>query len=101
MTALSNTVLRENFEKRALELAHEFGIDVERYEELDELHRDFFESIGYVRVCSLMVIADLKRGRSERQLARKYCLSRDQIRDIKHNSRRGSSRRPRNMAVIG
>jgi len=74
------------FEKRAIELAHVFGIDVSEYAALDETHRHFFEAIGYVRVCSMMVISDLKNGRSERQLATKYSLSRDQIRTIKQNS---------------
>lgn len=75
------------FERRSLLLAKEFGVFAETFDELPEQFRDFFLIVGYVRVCSLLVISDLSKGRSERELARRYQLSRDQIRGIKENSR--------------
>ena len=70
------------FERRSLLLAKEFGVCAETFEELPEQFRDFFLIVG-----SLLVISDLSKGRSERELARRYQLSRDQIRGIKENSR--------------
>lgn len=75
------------FEHRAVQLASEFGTCVETFECLPPEFQEFFEIIGYTRVCSLLVISDLQKGRSERQLSIKYGLTRDQIRGIKSNSR--------------
>lgn len=77
----------EQFGKRSLQLAKEFGVCVETFEELPEQFKDFFNIIGYTRVCALLVISDLRKGRSENELARRYGLSRKQIRTIKENSR--------------
>jgi|JI9StandDraft_1071089.scaffolds.fasta_scaffold49112_6 hypothetical protein len=75
------------FERRSLQLAAEFGTCAETFDELPGQYQEFFLIIGYVRVCSLLVISDLGKGRSERQLATKYGLSRAQIERIKENSR--------------
>lgn len=79
--------IHEQFEKRSLLLAREFGMCAETFLELPEHFREFCQFIGYMRVCSLLVIADLHKGRSERQLARNYGLTRNQIRGIRENSR--------------
>lgn len=75
------------YEKRCLQLAKEFGVQSECYADLPERFKQFFEVIGYSRVCSLMVISDLSRGRSERSLATKYGITRNQVETIKINSR--------------
>ena len=75
------------FHRRSLQLAAEFGTCAETFDELPEQYQNFFLIIGYVRICSLLVISDLSKGRSERQLATKYGLSRAQIERIKENSR--------------
>lgn len=75
------------FEKRSLQLAEVFGVCADKFEALPEQYQNFFLIIGYVRICSLLVISDLSKGRSERQLATKYGLSRAQIERIKENSR--------------
>lgn len=82
-----NHVEHEQFKKRCLQLASEFGTCVENFEDLPEKFRDFFACIGYTRVCSFLIICDLKRGRSERELAGRYGLTRKQIEGIKENSR--------------
>ena len=78
----------ECFEKRCVELYAMFGTFAPSFEALPDSFKEFVTLIGYVRVCSLLVIYDLDRGRSERQLATKYSLTRDQIRSIKENRRK-------------
>lgn len=75
------------FERRSLLLAEVFTINAQTFDELPEQFRDFCQYIGYTRVCSLLVISDLQKGRSERELARRYGLTRNQITTIKENSR--------------
>jgi len=75
------------FEKRALQLAAVFKIDGATFDELPDEFTIFCQFIGYNRVCSLLIISDLGKGRSERQLATKYGLTRAQIEGIKKNSR--------------
>lgn len=77
----------EQFSKRSLQLAAVFKIDAPTFDELPEQFREFCTYIGYTRVCSLLVISDLQKGRSERELARRYGLTRNQITTIKENSR--------------
>ena len=77
----------DQFEKRSLQLAKEFGVCVETFDALPEQFRHFFQIIGYIRVCSLLVISDLQKGRSENELARRYGITRKQIRTIKETSR--------------
>jgi hypothetical protein len=77
----------EQFERRAVQLAAVFKIHAETFEGLPDQFREFCEYIGYTRVCSLLVISDLQRGRSERQLVINYGLTRKQIQVIKENSR--------------
>lgn len=77
----------EQFERRSLQLAAVFKIHAETFEGLPDQFREFCEYIGYPRVCSLLVISDLQRGRSERQLVINYGLTRKQIQVIKENSR--------------
>lgn len=87
---MSKTITNGNhaqFERRSLQLAKVFNINAETFVDLPDQFREFCEYIGYTRVCSLLVISDLQKGRSERELARRYGLSRDQIRVIKENSR--------------
>jgi hypothetical protein len=64
------------------------GQRVETFAALPDVYREFFVFIGYFRVCSLLVVYDLDKGRTERQLATKYNLTRHQIRDISANRRR-------------
>jgi hypothetical protein len=87
MNEISENGQHPQFSKRGIQLAREFGQCVESYEELPEQLRQFFEFVGYVRVCHLLVIADLQKGRSERELANRYGLTRKQIQGIKENSR--------------
>ena len=87
MNEISENGQHPQFSKRGIQLARELGQCVESYEELPEQLRQFFEFVGYVRVCHLLVIADLNRGRSERETARRYGLSRAQVERIKNNSR--------------
>lgn len=75
------------FEKRSLQLAKEFGVCADEFEALPDCFQDFCRFIGYVRVCSMLVISDLHKGRSENELARRYGMTRQQIRGIKENSR--------------
>ena len=82
------TISPECFEKRCVDLYAMFGVGASCYEALPDSFKEFVTLIGYVRVCSLLVIYDLDKGRSERQLATKYSLTRDQIRSIKENSRK-------------
>ncbi len=87
---MSKTITNGNhaqFERRSLQLAKVFNINAETFEALPDQFQEFCTYVGYVRVCSLLVISDLQKGRSERELARRYGLSRDQIRVIKENSR--------------
>jgi len=83
---------RACFEKRSVELFALFGERVEAFAELPDQFREFAEMIGYVRVCALLVINDLSKGRSEMQVATKYGLSRKQVRTIKDNASRGRKR---------
>lgn len=82
------TISPECFEKRCVELYAMFGELVQTFDELPDSFKEFVTMIGYVRVCSLMVVYDLDKGRSEWQLARKYNLTRRQIQGIKENSRK-------------
>lgn len=82
-----NGAQHPQFEERCLQLAKAFGKDAVCFTELPSEFQDFFNCIGYTRVCAYLVICDLNRGRSERQLARRYGLSRDQVNRIKKNSR--------------
>lgn len=82
------TISQECFEKRCIDLYALFGERVETYAALPEPFKEFATMIGYARVCSLLVIYDLDKGRSERQLATKYNLTRDQIRTISENRRK-------------
>lgn len=84
---IENGQQHEQFEQRCVQLAKEFGVCVVVYDELPEQYKSFFEIIGYVRVCSLLVVSELQRGRSETQVARRYGLTRAQVRNIKTNSR--------------
>lgn len=84
----SPAISPECFEKRCVELYAMFGDTAPNFEALPDSFKEFVNLIGYVRVCSLMVIYDLDKGRSERQLATKYSLTRDQIRTIKENRRK-------------
>ena len=87
---MSKTITNGNhaqFERRSLQLAKVFNINAETFEALPDQFREFCEYIGYTRVCSLLVISDLQRGRSERQLVINYGLTRKQIQVIKENSR--------------
>ena len=77
----------EQFERRSLQLAKVFNINAETFDVLPDQFQEFCTYIGYVRVCSLLVISDLQKGRSERELARRYGLSREQSRGIKENNR--------------
>lgn len=78
----------ECYERRCVELARHLGADVVAFVDLSTQYKEFFAYIGYTRVCALLVVNDLNRGRSERELARRYSLSRDAIRYIKENSAR-------------
>jgi len=83
----TNNGQHDQFERRCLQLAREFGRCEETYAELPDEFREFFAVIGYSRVCSFLVICELKRGRSEAQVAQRYALTRKQVRTIKENSR--------------
>lgn len=78
----------ECFEKRCVELYAMFGDSATCYDALPDSFKEFVTLIGYVRVCSLMVIYDLNRGRKESEVAIKYSLTRRQIQRIKENSRK-------------
>lgn len=84
----TTTISPDCFEKRCVDLYAMFGVCVSCYDALPDSFKEFVALIGYVRVCSLLVVRDLDKGRSERQLATKYSLTRDQIRNIKENSRK-------------
>ena len=73
---------REVFERRCLELAALFGCGAKTYAELSPFYREFFEISGYSRVCAMLVLKDLDMGRSQRSIAIKYALTRDQVRFI-------------------
>lgn len=77
----------EQFERRSVQLAAVFNINVETFDELPEQFTQFCELVGYTRVCSLLIISDLQKGLSEERLAMRYGLTRKQIRGIKENSR--------------
>jgi len=85
-------VSREAYQRRCVELATYLGIQVDEYAKLPAQCVEFFDLIGYVRICSMLVIGDLGRGRSERSVATRYGLTRRQIQGIKENSR-GASRK--------
>jgi hypothetical protein len=74
------------FERRCLELAALFGCAAKTYAELSPFYREFFEISGYARVCAMLVLKDLDAGRSQRSIAIKYGLSRDQVRFIQANA---------------
>jgi len=77
---------RERFERRCLELAALFGCAASTYAELSASYREFFEISGYTRVCAMLVLKDLDTGRSQRSIAIKYALTRDQVRFIQANA---------------
>ena len=79
-------IAKETFERRCLELARLFGTDVNCYEKLPAQMAEFFEIVGYKRVCSLLIIQELAKPRSQRAIARQYGMSRRQIERIKNNS---------------
>ena len=85
-------ISKETYQRRCVELATYLGIQAGSYSELPAQCIEFFNLIGYVRICSMLVIGDLGRGRSERALATRYGLTRRQIQGIKENSR-GASRK--------
>lgn len=87
MSEISTKGGHDQFEKRSLQLAEVFGVCADKFEALPEQYKDFFVIIGYVRICSLLIISDLNRGRSERELAQRYGLTRSQIEGIKEKSR--------------
>ena len=85
---------KETFQRRCLELARLFGTDVDCYEKLPAQLSEFFEQIGYDRIRRLLVIKELSRTkngklRSQSAIARQYDLSRDQVKRIKGNCRKG------------
>jgi len=88
MVAVSQTTQpsRELFEKRCLELAALFGCGANTYADLSPFYREFFEISGYARVCAMLVLKDLDMGRSQRSIAIKYALTRDQVRFIQANA---------------
>lgn len=88
-------ISQESYQRRCVELATYIGINVDEYAKLPAQCVEFFELIGYVRICSMLVIDDLGRGRSERSVATRYGLTRRQIQGIKENSR-GALRKIRN-----
>lgn len=77
---------REMFERRCLELAALFGCGAGCYADLSPSYREFFEISGYARVCAMLVLKDLDMGRSQRSIAIKYALTRDQVRFIQANA---------------
>ena len=88
MSSINSEVAQhEQFERRCVQLAKEFGTAVDAFEALPDQFKDFFRVIGYIRVCTYLVIADLGRGRSENEIARRYGITRRQVRTIKANSR--------------
>lgn len=87
LKADSNLVTEEMYQRRCVELASYLGASVHCYDELPTPYKDFFEVIGYAKVCSLMVIGDASRGRSERECARKFQLKRSEVQTILRNSR--------------
>ena len=82
----TNQPTREAFERRCLELATLFGCGAKAYDELSPFYREFFEISGYSRVCAMLVLKDLDTGRSQRSIAIKYALTRDQVRFIQANA---------------
>lgn len=84
-------VTREAFERRAVELYRVMTtIEIEAYALLPDEFKALAERIGYCNVCAIMVVRDLDRGRSERLVARKYELTRDQVRSIAGRRKRRS-----------
>ena len=83
---------QDKFEQRSVELYDLFGDPVETYSELPDSFKEFVSLIGYIRVCNLLVVNDLKRGRSEFQCATKYGISRAQVRHIKTTNSRAMRR---------
>lgn len=77
------------FERRSVELARMFGQNVECFEELTDCNREFFEIIGYTKVCQMLVLADLNKGMSIRRVAIRYELTAKQVQRIKENGRGG------------
>ena len=82
----TNQPTREAFERRCLELAALFGCGANTYAGLSPFYREFFEISGYARVCAMLVLKDLDTGRSQRSIAIKYALTRDQVRFIQANA---------------
>ncbi len=87
MVAIAQTQpTQEAFERRCLELAALFGCGAGTYAELSPSYREFVEISGYARVCAMLVLKDLDMGRSQRSIAIKYALTRDQVRFIQANA---------------
>ena len=88
MVAIAQTTqpTQEAFERRCLELAALFGCGANTYAELSPSYREFVEISGYARVCAMLVLKDLDMGRSQRSIAIKYALTRDQVRFIRANA---------------
>lgn len=83
----NDTAQHEDFERRCLQLAREFGKEAERFEDLPPEFQGFFNCIGFNRVCAFLVICDLQKGLSMRRVAMRYGLSEGQVERIKANSR--------------
>jgi len=89
----NGTVKHEDFERRCLQLAREFGKEAETFEELPPEFQGFFKCIGFARVCSYLVICDLNKGLSMRRVAMRYSLTERQVFRIKENSRASSGKK--------
>lgn len=81
------TASQEDFKKRGLQLAREFGNNAESFEDLPDEFQGFLRCIGFARVCAYLVLCDLSKGLSMRRVAIRYKLTERQVIRIKENSR--------------
>ncbi len=70
-----------------LRLSALFGYDVADYSQIPAHLTDFFEAVGYTRLCSFFVLEELKQGRSEVRVGRRYGITRRQVQTIKKRAK--------------